>query len=34
LQIAAPAIVEQHFAIGEDVSFYLKATTMIERAVG
>jgi SAM-dependent methyltransferase len=34
LQITAPAIVKQHFAIGEDGSFDLEAATMVVRAVG
>ncbi|HEY4173117.1 MAG TPA: class I SAM-dependent methyltransferase [Rhodopila sp.] len=34
LQTIAPAIVKQHFAIGEDGSFDLEAATMVVRAVG
>jgi hypothetical protein len=34
LQITAPAMVKQYFAIGDDGSFDLEAATMVERAVG
>lgn len=34
LQMAAPAMVKRHFAIGEDGSFDLEAATMVVRAVG
>lgn len=34
LQTAAPAIVKQHFVIGEDGSFDLEAATMVVRAIG
>lgn len=34
LQMTAPAIVKQHFAIGEDGGFDLEAATMVVRAIG